>query len=60
MCALRAHINFHFLEKIVLSIEKVMTAFLIPKKMFQKIENLMCALRAYINQTLIIIRFCDT
>ena len=29
-----------------------MTAFSILEKMFLKIENLMCALRAYINRTL--------
>ena len=29
-----------------------MTVFLIPKKIFLKIENLMCALRAHINRTL--------
>ena len=29
-----------------------MTAFSIPEKMFPKIESLMCALRAHINQSL--------
>ena len=31
-----------------------MAAFSIPEKMFLKIENLMCALRAHINRTQII------
>ena len=49
MCALRAHINFHFWKKNFSGIEKVMTVFSIPKKIFLKIENLMCALKAHIN-----------
>ena len=32
-----------------------MTTFSIPKKIFLKVENLMCALRAHINQTHIIL-----
>ena len=40
MCALRAHNNFHFLEKNFLRIEKVLTAFFIYEKMFPKIDNL--------------------
>ena len=51
MCALRAHINFHFWKKIFSRIEKVVTAFSILEKMFLKIESLMCALRAHINRT---------
>ena len=51
MCVLRAHINFHFWKKNLSRIEKVMTTFSIFNKMFSKIENLICALRAYINRT---------
>ena len=51
MCALRAHINFHFWKKNFSRIEKVMTTFSISEKMFPKLENLMCALRALINRT---------
>ena len=51
MCALRTHINFHFWKNFFSRIEKVMTAFSIPEKMFLKIESLMCALRAHINRT---------
>ena len=51
MCALRAHIRFHFWKKNFSRIEKVMTAFSILEKIFLKIESLMCALSAHINQT---------
>ena len=57
MCALRAHNNKSFLEKIFLRIEKVLTAFSIFEKIFPKIDGLMCAFGAHINRTLIIIRF---
>ena len=55
MCALRAHIKLSVFENIFSRIEKVMTAFSIPEKMFLKTENLMCALRAHISKILIII-----
>jgi len=42
------------LEKNFSRIEKVITAFSIPEKMFSKIENLICALRVHINRTLIL------
>ena len=47
MCALRVrvHNNSSFLEKNFSEIEKVLTAFSIPEKIFQKINDLMCSLR---------------
>ena len=36
-------------------IEKIMTVFLIFEKIFLKIENLICTLRAYINRTLFLL-----
>ena len=36
-------------------IEKVLTAFSILEKMFPKMDGLMCALRAHINRTLLVI-----
>ena len=39
------------MEKKILGIEKELTAFLISKKMFSKMDGLMCALRAHINRT---------
>ena len=53
MCALKAHINFHFWKKNFSRIEKVMITFSIPEKIFLKIENLMCAFRVHINRTLL-------
>ena len=44
-----------FLEKNFSRIEKVMTVFSISDKMFLKIESLMCALRAHINRTHILV-----
>ena len=43
MCALR-HILIFIFEKKISRIKKVMTVFSIPKKIFLKIKNLMCAL----------------
>ena len=51
MCALRAHNNFHFWKKNFSKIEKTVNTFLIPKKIFPKMNSLMCALRAHINRT---------
>ena len=45
------YINFHFWKKKFQELKKVMTVFSIFKKMFPKIEKLMCALRAHINRT---------
>ena len=45
MCALRAHNNKLFLEKIYRKLKKL--AFSIPDKMFSKMDGLMCALRAH-------------
>jgi len=53
MCALRAHIKFFICENIFSRIEKVMTTFSIPEKIFSQIESLMCALRAHISKILI-------
>ena len=55
MCALRAHIKLSVFGNIFSRIEKVMTAFSISEKIFPKTENLMCALRAHVNRTLILI-----
>ena len=55
MCALRAHIKPLIFGNIFSGIEKVLIIFSIPEKMFQKMDSLMCALRAHINQTFIII-----
>ena len=52
MCALRAHIKPPIFGNIFLRIEKVLTAFSIPEKMFPKLEGLMCALRAHISKIL--------
>ena len=57
MCALRAHINFHFWKKNFSRIEKVMTIFSTLDKIFLKIKSLMCALRAHINRILLYITF---
>ena len=54
MWTLRAHIHFHY-EKKKLRIEKIMKVFLIFKKIFLKIEKLMCDLKTHINWTHIII-----
>ena len=51
MCALRAHNSIPFLEKILSRIEKVLTSFSIPDKIFPKMNLLIYALRAYINRT---------
>ena len=56
MCALRAHINFHFWKINFSRIEKVMTIFSTLDKIFLKIKSLMCALRAHVNQTHIYIQ----
>ena len=50
MCALRAHIKPPIFENILLGIEKVLTVFSIPEKMFLNIDSLMCALRAHISK----------
>ena len=55
MCALRAHIKLSVFRNIFSRIEKVMTAFLIPEKIFPKTKNLICTLRTHINRTLLII-----
>ena len=54
MCALRSHNIIPFLENVLSEIEKVLTAFLIPDKIFPKMNLLTYALRAYINQTLLL------
>ena len=41
MCALRAHINLSVFGNIFSKIEKVMTAFSIPEKMFPKISKIL-------------------
>ena len=51
MCVLRTYNNIQFLEKVLLGIEKFLTAFSIPDKIFPKMNLLMYALRAYINRT---------
>ena len=51
MCAFKAYINIYFWKK-KLKIKKVITDFSIPDKIFQKIENLICIIKAHINQTL--------
>ena len=53
MCALRAHIKLSVFKNIFSRIEKVITAFSIPEKMFPKTESLMCALRAHISKILL-------
>ena len=58
MFALRAHNNITFLENVLLEIEKVLTAFSIPDKIFSKTNLLMYALRAFINWTHIYISNC--
>ena len=52
MCALRAHIKPPIFGNILSGIEKVLTAFSIPEKMFLNIDSLMCALRAHISKIL--------
>ena len=59
MFALRAHNNITFLENVLLEIEKVLTVFSIPDKIFSKTDLLMYALRAYINWTRIYISNCS-
>ena len=54
-CVLRAHNNIPILKKVLLGIEKVLTAFLILDKIFLKTDLLMYALRVYINRTLIML-----
>ena len=51
MCVLRTHVKLSSFENIFSKIEKIMTVFSIPKKMFPKTENLMCVLRTHINRT---------
>ena len=51
MCAL----NKPILEKSLSKIEKVLTTFSIPNKIFLKMDLLMCVLRAHINWTLYLI-----
>ena len=55
MGALRALIKLSNFRNILSGIEKVLTVFSIPDKMFLKFDNLMCALRAHSNQTLLIL-----
>ena len=50
MYVLRVYNNIQFLEKILSRIEKFLTAFSIPDKIFPKMNLLMYALRAYINR----------
>ena len=50
MCALRAHIKLSICGNIFSRIEKVITTFSIPEKIFTQIEILMCALRAHISK----------
>ena len=47
MCALRAHNNISFLEKILSRIEKILTTFSIPNKFFLKTDLLMYATHTY-------------
>ena len=54
MCALRAHIKLSVFRKNFSRIEKVMTVFSIPEKIFPKLDDLMCALRAHISKILYI------
>ena len=51
MYALRAYNSILFLEKVLLKIEKVLTTFSIPNKIFPKTDLLMYAHRVYINRT---------
>ena len=46
MFALRAHNNITFLENVLSEMEKVLTAFSIPDKIFSKTDLLMYVLRA--------------
>ena len=43
MCELRAHNSISFLEKILSGIEKILTTFSIPNKIFLKTDLLMYA-----------------
>ena len=51
----KAHIKLSFLKNIFSGIKKVLTIFSIFKKMFLKIDSLMCVLRAHINQIQILL-----
>ena len=49
MCTLRAHNNFHFFKKFSQELKKYWQFFSISEKLFLKMNNLICALRIYIN-----------
>ena len=50
MCILRAHIKSSIFRNIFSEIEKTINTFSIPKKMFLKMDGLMCALRAHVSK----------
>jgi len=50
MCALRAHIKPPIFGTILWGIEKILTTFSILEKIFPKLDDLMCALRAHISK----------
>ena len=50
MCALRAYIKPPIFENIFSRIEKVLTIFLIFKKIFLKLNDLICTLRVHVSK----------
>ena len=58
-CALKAHNNILFLEKILLGIEKILTTFSISDKFFSKTNLLTCALLLRIEKVLIVFSIFD-